>query len=75
VGCDQCNGGYKGRIGIYEVVKKTAALERVIMEEGNALDIAVQMRKDGFPDLRTSALRKAMQGVTSLEEVNRVTKD
>jgi type IV pilus assembly protein PilB len=75
VGCDQCNGGYKGRVGIYEVVKKTAALERVIMEEGNALEIASQMRKDGFPDLRTSALRKAMQGVTSLEEVNRVTKD
>jgi type IV pilus assembly protein PilB len=75
VGCDQCNGGYKGRVGIYEVVKKTAALERVIMEEGNALEIAAQMRKDGFPDLRTSALQKAMQGVTSLEEVNRVTKD
>lgn len=75
VGCDQCNGGYKGRVGIYEVVKKTHALERVIMEEGNALDIAAQMRKDGFPDLRTSALQKAMQGITSLEEVNRVSKD
>ena len=75
VGCDLCNGGYKGRVGIYEVVKKTPALERIIMEEGNSLDISIQMRKDGFNDLRTSGLRKAMQGITSLEEVNRVTKD
>jgi type IV pilus assembly protein PilB len=75
VGCENCNGGYKGRVGIYEVVKNTPALQRIIMEEGNSIDIAVQMRKDGFNDLRTSALLKAMQGVTSLEEVNRVTKD
>ncbi len=75
VGCDLCNHGYKGRVGIYEVVKNTPALQRIIMEEGNSIDISVQMRKDGFNDLRTSALLKAMQGVTSLEEVNRVTKD
>lgn len=75
VGCESCNGGYKGRVGIYEVVKNTPALQRIIMEEGNSIDISVQMRKDGFNDLRTSALLKAMQGVTSLEEVNRVTKD
>lgn len=75
VGCDHCNGGYKGRVGIYEVVKKTPSLERIIMEEGNSLDISIQMRKDGFNDLRTSGLIKAMQGITSLEEVNRVTKD
>ena len=75
VGCDNCKGGYKGRVGIYEVVKNTANLQRIIMEEGNSIDIATQMRKDGFNDLRTSALLKAMQGVTSLEEVNRVTKD
>ena len=75
VGCENCNGGYKGRIGIYEVVKNTPALQRIIMEEGNSIDISIQMRKDGFNDLRTSALLKAMQGVTSLEEVNRVTKD
>ncbi|CAH0309080.1 Type II secretion system protein E [Pseudomonas sp. Bi70] len=74
-GCENCNGGYKGRVGIYEVVKNTPALQRIIMEEGNSIDIANQMRKDGFNDLRTSALLKAMQGVTSLEEVNRVTKD
>lgn len=75
VGCEHCNGGYKGRIGIYEVVKNTPALERIIMEEGNSLEISAQMRKDGFNDLRTSGLIKAMQGLTSLEEINRVTKD
>jgi len=75
VGCDSCKGGYKGRVGIYEVVKITPALQRLIMEEGNSIDIALQARNDGFNDLRTSGLVKAMNGVTSLEEVNRVTKD
>jgi type IV pilus assembly protein PilB len=75
VGCDQCNGGYKGRVGIYEVVKNTPQLQRLIMAEGNSLQIDDQMRKDGFNDLRTSGLLKAMQGITSLEEINRVTKD
>jgi len=75
VGCDSCKGGYKGRVGIYEVVKITPALQRLIMEEGNSIDIALQARRDGFNDLRTSGLVKAMNGVTSLEEVNRVTKD
>ena len=75
VGCDVCNGGYKGRVGIYEVVKNTPALQHLIMAEGNSLQIDIQMRKDGFDDLRTSGLHKAMQGITSLEEINRVTKD
>ncbi|WPN58912.1 type IV-A pilus assembly ATPase PilB [Pseudomonas sp. P9_31] len=75
VGCDQCNNGYKGRVGIYEVVKNTPDLQRLIMAEGNSLEIDLQMRKDGFNDLRTSGLLKAMQGITSLEEINRVTKD
>ncbi|WP_447589281.1 type IV-A pilus assembly ATPase PilB [Aquipseudomonas campi] len=74
-GCENCKGGYKGRVGIYEVVKSTPALQRIIMEDGNSIDIAVQMRKDGFNDLRRSGLLKVIQGVTSLEEVNRVTKD
>ncbi|MBS7725285.1 type IV-A pilus assembly ATPase PilB [Pseudomonas lalucatii] len=74
-GCDNCNGGYKGRVGIYEVVKITPALQRLIMEEGNSIEIAQQAKADGFNDLRTSGLFKAMQGITSLEEVNRVTKD
>ncbi|MFR0692547.1 type IV-A pilus assembly ATPase PilB [Enterobacterales bacterium AE_CKDN230030158-1A_HGKHYDSX7] len=75
VGCDNCKGGYKGRVGIYEVVKITPALQRIIMEEGNSIQIAEQARKEGFNDLRASGLLKAMQGTTSLEEVNRVTKD
>lgn len=75
VGCENCKGGYKGRVGIYEVVKITPALQRIIMEEGNSIEISEQARRDGFNDLRTSGLVKAMQGVTSLEEINRVTKD
>lgn len=75
VGCENCKGGYKGRVGIYEVVKITPALQRLIMEEGNSIEIAEQARRDGFNDLRTSGLFKAMQGTTSLEEINRVTKD
>ncbi|BBP57272.1 type IV-A pilus assembly ATPase PilB [Pseudomonas sp. St316] len=75
VGCEQCNNGYRGRVGVYEVVKNTPELQRLIMAEGNSLEIDLQMRKDGFNDLRTSGLIKVMQGVTSLEEINRVTKD
>lgn len=74
-GCDNCNNGYKGRVGVYEVVKITPAIQRIIMEEGNAIDINNQMRAEGFNDLRTSGLLKVMQGVTSLEEINRVTQD
>ncbi|MDH4561522.1 type IV-A pilus assembly ATPase PilB [Pseudomonas sp. BN411] len=75
VGCENCNQGYKGRVGIYEVVKITPPLQQLIMEEGNSIQIAQQARRDGFNDLRTSGLVKAMNGITSLEEVNRVTKD
>jgi type IV pilus assembly protein PilB len=74
-GCENCSHGYKGRVGIYEVVKITPSLQRLIMEEGNSIEIAKQAKADGFNDLRTSGLFKAMQGITSLEEVNRVTKD
>ncbi len=74
-GCDNCNGGYKGRVGIYEVVQITPALQRIIMEDGNSIDIDKQMRLEGFNSLRQSGLQKVMQGVTSLAEVNRVTKD
>lgn len=72
-GCDKCNNGYKGRVGIYEVVKITDPLARIIMEDGNSLEIADAARKEGFNDLRASGLLKVKQGVTSLEEVNRVT--
>ncbi len=72
-GCEKCNNGYKGRVGIYEVVKITDGIARIIMEEGNSIQIADQCRKEGFNDLSRSGLVKVMQGMTSLEEVNRVT--
>jgi type IV pilus assembly protein PilB len=73
-GCDKCGGdGYKGRVGIYEVVKITDGISRIIMEEGNSIDIGDQCRKEGFNNIQRSGLEKVMQGVTSLEEVNRVT--
>ncbi|MFT6578417.1 MAG: type IV pilus assembly protein PilB [Zhongshania sp.] len=75
VGCERCNNGYKGRVGIYEVVRITPDISRIIMENGNSIEIAAQAQKEGFPNLRQSALQKCAQGVTSLEEVNRVTKD
>lgn len=75
VGCDQCKEGYKGRVGIYEVVKVTDAISRIIMDGGNSIEISDAARKEGFNDLRTSALMKVAQGVTSLEEANRVTTD
>jgi len=75
VGCERCNNGYKGRVGIYEVVRITPEISRIIMENGNSIEIAAQAQKEGFPNLRQSALKKCAQGVTSLEEVNRVTKD
>ena len=74
-GCDACNKGYKGRVGIYEVVKITPALSQIIMDDGNSLEIAAIAQKEGFNNLRTSALEKVAQGVTSLEEANRVTAD
>ncbi|MCR8923673.1 type IV-A pilus assembly ATPase PilB [Dasania sp. GY-MA-18] len=75
VGCDKCANGYKGRVGIYEVVRITPALSQIIMDGGNSIDIDKIARQEGFNDLRRSALLKAAQGLTSLEEVNRVTKD
>jgi len=73
VGCDKCTNGYKGRVGVYQVMKFSPDIGRILMEGGNALDIANQAKKEGVNDLHRSALIKVMQGVTSLEEVNRVT--
>ena len=72
-GCEFCNKGYRGRVGIYEVVKITPALAALIMEGGNALQLAEQARAEGFKDLKRSALTKVVGGVTSLAEINRVT--
>jgi type IV pilus assembly protein PilB len=72
-GCTQCTNGYKGRVGIYQVMPVTETLGRIIMEGGNAMQIAETAKKDGVADLRQSALKKVKDGLTSLEELNRVT--
>ncbi len=75
VGCDKCNKGYRGRIGIFQVMPISEATARLIMEGGNSLQLAEQARREGISDLRQSGLRKVKAGITSLEEVNRVTRD
>lgn len=75
VGCSECRDGYKGRVGLYEVMKVTPEIARIIMEDGNALEIANASARAGFDNLRRSGLKKVMQGVTSLQEINRVTSE
>lgn len=75
IGCDACDKGYKGRVGIYQVMPISEAIGKIIMDEGTALDVADQAQKDGINNLRQSAILKVISGVTSLEEINRVTKD
>jgi type IV pilus assembly protein PilB len=72
-GCSNCNEGYKGRVGIYQVMPVTEALGRIIMAGGNAIDISDQAAKEGVWDLRRAGLEKVRQGLTSLEEINSVT--
>jgi type IV pilus assembly protein PilB len=75
VGCDKCTDGYKGRVGIYQVMGISEEMGRLIMGGANSIDLADQAEKEGIDDLRRSALKKIMQGMISLEEANRVTKD
>ncbi|HSM99842.1 MAG TPA: type IV-A pilus assembly ATPase PilB, partial [Rudaea sp.] len=75
VGCAGCNEGYKGRTGIYQVMPMSEDIQKIILNGGNALQIAEVARAAGVRDLRASALLKAKNGVTSLAEINRVTKD
>jgi type IV pilus assembly protein PilB len=72
-GCKSCNDGYKGRIGIFQVMEVSEAMGRIIMEGGNAIQIADQAAIEGVYDLRRAALNKVKEGVTSLVEINRVT--
>jgi len=68
--CERCKGsGYKGRVGLYEVMPVTEAIQRIIMANGTELDIAIQARTEGVNDLRRSGLLKVKQGLTSLDEV------
>jgi type IV pilus assembly protein PilB len=75
VGCDNCTAGYKGRVGIYQVMPVSEAMGRIIMEGGNSMQLEQQARDEGVPVLRESGLRKVASGITSLEEVDRVTKE
>ncbi len=72
-GCGKCKNGYKGRVGIYEVVKITPELSRIIMEDGNSIQLAEAAASLGFHNLRVSGLLKVIQGITSLVEANRMT--
>lgn len=75
VGCGECREGYKGRVGIYEVMKVSPDISRIIMEDGNAIDIKDAALKNGFRDLRRSGILKVLQGVTSIQEMMRVTSE
>jgi type IV pilus assembly protein PilB len=75
VGCDNCTEGYKGRVGVYQVMPVSDAMGRIIMEGGNAIQLADQAKQEGIADLRQSGLKKVASGLTSLEEINRVIKE
>jgi type IV pilus assembly protein PilB len=72
VGCDQCNDGYKGRVGIYQVMPISGEMGRIIMAGGNSIDLAEQAQKEGVCDLHQSGLKKVKAGILSLEELHRV---
>ena len=74
-GCEMCNNGYKGRVGIYQVMPVTDAISRIIMSQGNAIDIADQAKKEGVNDLRRSGILKVIQGLTSVAEVEACTNE
>ncbi|MCG7570605.1 type IV-A pilus assembly ATPase PilB [Pseudoalteromonas sp. CNC9-20] len=73
-GCDQCTDGYKGRVGIYEVLEVSADIAKVIVSGGSSIDITETAKEAGCATLRQSGLRKAAEGITSLSEINRVTR-
>lgn len=75
VGCDLCTNGYKGRVGIYQVMTLSEKMRGLILEGGNAMQLAEQAKSEGINDLRASGLNKVRLGVTSIEEIDRVTKE
>jgi type IV pilus assembly protein PilB len=75
VGCDNCTAGYKGRVGVYQVMPMSDAMGRIVMEGGNAMQLGDQADAEGIADLRKSGLKKVAAGLTSLEEINRVIKE
>jgi type IV pilus assembly protein PilB len=75
VGCEDCTNGYKGRVGVYQVMPMSEAIQEIVLKGGNAIEIAAAAQRSGVRDLRQSALLKVKQGVTTLAEINRVTVD
>jgi type IV pilus assembly protein PilB len=75
VGCAACTNGYRGRVGIYQVMPITDEIQRIILTQGTAVDIAEQAQREGVRDLRQSGLVKVRGGVTTLEEVISVTNE
>jgi type IV pilus assembly protein PilB len=74
-GCEHCSSGFKGRVGIYQVMPISEEMKRLIMSGKNALELADQSRREGIPDLRQSGLKKVADGLTSISELNRVTQE
>ena len=75
VGCDMCNNGYKGRVGMYQVMPITENLKKLILAGGNAMELAVLSKEEGVNDLRMSGILKIKEGITTIEEVDRVTEE
>lgn len=75
VGCERCNEGYKGRVGIYQVMQISEEMKRLVMEGRNAIDLADQARREGIWDIRQSGINKVKNGFISIEELNRVTQE
>lgn len=73
VGCPECNDGYKGRVGVYQVMPMTEEIQKIVLEHGNAMQIAAVCKNTGIKDLRESGLEKIRQGLTTLEEIERIT--
>jgi len=75
VGCDRCTSGYKGRVGIFQVMPISEAMQKLILEGGNSMELEAHANSEGVLNLRATGLNKVSEGLTSLEEINRVTKD
>ena len=74
-GCDECTKGYKGRVGIYQVMEMSDEMQRLVMEGKNSIDLADQAQIEGIPDIRQSAVKKVKDGMTDIGEMNRVTQE
>ena len=74
-GCDDCTKGFKGRVGIYQVMMMSDVMQRLVMEGKNSIDLADQAQVEGVPDIRQSAIKKVRDGMTRIDEMNRITQE